>query len=314
MEFTNNRLISELFGMDDQNLHRLETLLNIKTSARGGVLAITGKDPEIAVAKQILETLYQRLKKGKIVLASEIDTAVASRHAAQSAAEISSSATSWQPRELLLTTRKRPIAPRTRTQVAYMQALAQHEVVFAAGPAGTGKTYIAVAQAVALWLQGRVERIVLSRPIVEAGEKLGFLPGDLKEKVDPYLRPLYDALYDMLPTDHLDKAFAQGAIEIAPIAFMRGRTLRDAFIIIDEAQNTTISQMKMLLTRLGENSRMVITGDPTQSDLPTHTASGLQDALTRLSHIKEIGFIAFQEHDIIRHPLTKHIVKAYAHA
>ena len=208
-------------------------------------------------------------------------------------------------------TRKGAVGPRSAAQTAYIDQLARHEMVFALGPAGTGKTYLAVAQAVAMLTSGRVDRIVLSRPAVEAGERLGFLPGDMKEKVDPYLRPLYDALNDMLPGDQLTKRMTTGEIEIAPLAFMRGRTLAHAFVILDEAQNTTSVQMKMFLTRMGEGTRMVVTGDLTQIDLPTGTRSGLADALDTLEGISGIGVARFNNSDVVRHPLVGRIVEAY---
>jgi phosphate starvation-inducible protein PhoH and related proteins len=216
-----------------------------------------------------------------------------------------------QPPAVMIRTRKKTIVPRSATQIRYMESLARDEIVFALGPAGTGKTYVAVAQAVQMLIQGTVDRLILSRPAVEAGERLGFLPGDMKEKVDPYLRPLYDALYDMLPTEQVERRIASGEIEIAPIAFMRGRTLSDAFIILDEAQNTTPAQMKMFLTRFGMNSRMVVCGDPRQIDLPDIGKSGLADAVARLDGVNGISMIRFGAADVVRHPLVGRIVEAY---
>ena len=214
-------------------------------------------------------------------------------------------------RRLTLRTKKRVISPRTPAQARYIEALGRYELVFGLGPAGTGKTYLAVATAVTMLVSGRVDRIILSRPAVEAGERLGFLPGDVREKVDPYLRPLYDALYDMLPGDQVIKRIANGEIEIAPLAFMRGRTLANSFIILDEAQNTTPMQMKMLLTRLGENSRMAVTGDLSQVDLPAGTVSGLRDAVDILDGIDDVGFVHFTDADVVRHALVTRIVRAY---
>ena len=211
----------------------------------------------------------------------------------------------------MIRTRKKTIVPRSAMQLRYMQALASSDIIFALGPAGTGKTYVAVAQAVQMLIQGSVQRLILSRPAVEAGERLGFLPGDMKEKVDPYLRPLYDALYDMLPNEQVERRIASGEIEIAPIAFMRGRTLGDAFIILDEAQNTTPAQMKMFLTRFGQNSRMVVCGDPRQIDLPDIGKSGLADAVTRLEGVEGIATIRFGAGDVVRHPIVGRIVEAY---
>src|SRR3546814_625876 len=212
---------------------------------------------------------------------------------------------------VMIRTRKKTIVPRAPSQVPYMQALARDDVIFALGPAGTGKTYLAVAQAVAQLITGSVQRLILSRPAVEAGEKLGFLPGDMKEKVDPYLRPLYDALHDCLPAEQVERRIASGEIEIAPLAFMRGRTLADAFIILDEAQNTTIPQMKMFLTRFGMNSRMVVCGDPKQVDLPIPATSGLADAVARLEGLEGINISRFTSADVVRHPIVGRIVEAY---
>jgi len=315
VEFTDNRLIPTLFGIDDSNLRKLENYLQIRMAARGGMLSITGKDPEIYFAKDALESYYISLKKGGAMRDNPVDMLLQTEHAKHPHLRaVSPEAGHWQQSEIVLRTPKKAIFPRTRNQVLYMQQLQTHDLVFAAGPAGTGKTYIAVAQAVALWLEHKIERIVLSRPALEAGEKIGFLPGDFKEKLDPYLRPLYDALYDMVPAELLQKALTQNMIEIAPLGFMRGRTLTHSYIIVDEAQNTTASQMKMLLTRLGEGSRMVVTGEPTQTDLPASMTSGLQDALDRLKKIEQIGFVSLTESDVIRHPLTKQIIKAYHHA
>ncbi len=216
-----------------------------------------------------------------------------------------------QPPRVMIRTRKKTIVPRSPVQTVYMEAINRDDMVFALGPAGTGKTYLAVAQAVAMLISGQVDRLILSRPAVEAGERLGFLPGDMKEKVDPYLRPIYDALYDMLPTEQVERRIASGEIEIAPIAFMRGRTLNDAFIILDEAQNTTPQQMKMFLTRFGMRSRMVICGDPNQTDLPSGATSGLADAVSRLTEVKGISIVRFTSADVVRHPLVGRIVEAY---
>jgi phosphate starvation-inducible PhoH-like protein len=216
-----------------------------------------------------------------------------------------------QPPRVMIRTRKKTIVPRTPVQTVYMEAINRDDMVFALGPAGTGKTYLAVAQAVAMLITGQVDRLILSRPAVEAGERLGFLPGDMKEKVDPYLRPIYDALYDMLPTEQVERRIASGEIEIAPIAFMRGRTLNDAFIILDEAQNTTPQQMKMFLTRFGMRSRMVICGDPNQTDLPPGVTSGLADAVAKLEGIPKLTMVRFSSADVVRHPLVGRIVQAY---
>ena len=283
--------------------------------ARGGMLSITGNDPEIFFAKDALQSLYKTLAKGGKMHANDLESLLLNKvKQKQPHLRAVTPEREWREGEIALRTPKKVIFPRTVNQASYMQALNTFDLTFASGPAGTGKTYIAVAQAVSLWLERKIERILLSRPALEAGEKIGFLPGDLKEKLDPYLRPLYDALYDMIPAELLQKALAQNIIEIAPLGFMRGRTFTNSYIIIDEAQNTTTTQMKMLLTRLGEGSKMVITGDTSQTDLPTSVTSGMKDALNRLQGITEIGFAALNESDIIRHPLTKQIIKAYNHA
>ena len=300
VDFEDNTLLSALFGDHDQNLVRLEDQLGVSLTTRGNRVLIGG-DPQLCErARGILQSLYQRLEMGRPVGRREVDDAIRlgdSRDAANG---------------LVIQTRKRPIQPRSPNQIHYARHLLEREMVFGIGPAGTGKTYLAVAAAVNLMLARRVDRIVLSRPAVEAGERLGFLPGDMREKVDPYLRPLYDALYDMLPAEQVAKKLETGEIEIAPLAFMRGRTLANAFVILDEAQNTTPVQMKMLLTRLGENSRMVITGDLSQVDLPRGMKSGLREAMEVLGDIDEIAFTSFDDRDVVRHPLVTKIVRAYA--
>jgi phosphate starvation-inducible PhoH-like protein len=262
------------------------------------------------MAEAALVALWKRLEQGEHVGVSEVEGAIRMAEGLGEAED---------PRLPLadlpaIRTRKGSVTPRTPAQAAYMELLARHEMVFGIGPAGTGKTYLAVAQGVALLLAGRVDRIVLSRPAVEAGERLGFLPGDLKEKIDPYLRPLYDALHDMLPAEQVAKRISSGEIEIAPLAFMRGRTLAHCFVILDEAQNTTAAQMKMFLTRMGEGTRMVITGDPTQVDLPPGQPSGLREAVRILAGVPGIGFARFADADVVRHPLVQRIVAAYGKA
>jgi phosphate starvation-inducible PhoH-like protein len=251
----------------------------------------------------VLEDLYGQLKRGREIGGDEVDAAL--RMA------LSGETENGRQADLAVRTERRLVAPRSPNQGRYLRLMEQHDLVFALGPAGTGKTYLAVAMAVTLLRQRRVDRLILSRPAVEAGERLGFLPGDLKEKVDPYLRPLYDALHDMLPDGKLQQRLESGQIEIAPLAYMRGRTLSNAFAILDEAQNTTPAQMKMFLTRLGENSRMVVTGDPTQSDLPAGTGSGLVDAIGKLQGMPEIGIVRFDKSDVVRHPLVTQIIQAY---
>ena len=302
MSFDDNSLLPQLFGDGDQHLARIERALGISLASRGNRLAISGNAARAELARSALAGLYDRLKRGHEVDAQAVDAAL--RMAPQRGGE------PWSDSDEIRT-RKRRIAPRGPVQAQYIKALRDHEMVFGLGPAGTGKTYLAVAMAVDMLMNGKVERIVLSRPAVEAGERLGFLPGDLKEKVDPYLRPLYDALHDMLPGDQVVKRITSGEIEIAPLAFMRGRTLANAYVILDEAQNTTPVQMKMFLTRLGENARMAVTGDLSQIDLPKGARSGLTDAIETLGGVEGIAMIRFSEADVVRHPLVARIVTAY---
>ncbi len=304
MQFEDNSLLAQLFGERDENLDRIERKLGVSVVSRGNRLAISGPSARTDVARAALAALYERLQRGLEVDAAAVDAALRLAQSRPGRREL------WSEGEEIRT-RKRRISARSPNQAAYMRALREHELVFGLGPAGTGKPYLAVAAAVDNLMSGAVERIILSRPAVEAGERLGFLPGDLKEKVDPYLRPLYDALYDMLPGDQVMKRLANGEIEIAPLAFMRGRTLSSAFVILDEAQNTTPVQMKMFLTRLGENSRMVVTGDLSQVDLPRGTRSGLSDALETLEGVEGVAKIEFTETDVVRHPLVSRIVRAY---
>jgi len=312
IQFDDNSLLPLLYGEHDQNLLRIEQQLGVSLASRGNRLAITGPADSVEAANAALTALYQRLKKGLDVGDGEVDAVV--RMATQAPAEESGheAVRAVHSDDLAITTRKRRLTPRSPGQKAYIQALRSHEMVFGIGPAGTGKTYLAAAMAVSMLIEGAVERIILSRPAVEAGERLGFLPGDLHEKVDPYLRPLYDALYDMLPATQVASRLANGEIEVAPLAFMRGRTLSNAFIILDEAQNTTPVQMKMALTRMGENSRMVVTGDLSQVDLPKGAPSGLSEAVAILSKLDGIAFVQFTAADVVRHSLVTRIVRAYA--
>ena len=307
LEFEDNIRLAILLGADDEHLRSIEHRLGVSISVRGNRIAITGAELETTFAKTALSYLYGQITPGKALSHHDIDEALRLSSAMMSVND----PLQKEKGQVSITTKRRVVFPKSANQAGYMEAMQRHELVFGVGPAGTGKTYLAVAMAVNLLMAGKVERIILSRPAVEAGEKLGFLPGDMREKVDPYLRPLYDALQDLLPGDQMIKRLGTGDIEIAPLAFMRGRTLTNAFVILDEAQNTTAMQMKMFLTRLGPNSRMVITGDLTQVDLPHGVKSGLKDALHVLHNVDEIGFTFFDEADVIRHPLVGRIVHAY---
>jgi phosphate starvation-inducible PhoH-like protein len=307
LQFDDNNLLPPLYGEHDQHLTRIESELDVRLAARGNRVSISGPADGVRAAELALKGLYERLRKGLEVGDGEVDAAI--RMAVHEPA--GATVADIHAEDLTIATRKRQLSPRSPNQVKYMRALRSHELVFAIGPAGTGKTYLAVAMAVSLMMEAKVERIILSRPAVEAGERLGFLPGDLRDKVDPYLRPLYDALYDMLPAEQVMSRLSNGEIEVAPLAFMRGRTLRNAFVILDEAQNTTPVQMKMFLTRLGENSRMVITGDPSQVDLPKGQPSGLRDAVELLSGLDQVALVRFTNTDVMRHSLVTRIVRAY---
>jgi phosphate starvation-inducible PhoH-like protein len=306
LEFDDNLLLPALYGERDQHLDRIERQLGVSLVPRGNRLAIAGPASATEIARTTLSRLYERLKRGQ-----EIDLAAVEAALRLAQAESEDKSLSLWHDDAGFRTRKRRIAPRSAAQAHYVKAMREHALVFGLGPAGTGKTYLAVAAAIDLLMAGKVERIILSRPAVEAGERLGFLPGDLRDKVDPYLRPIFDALGDMLPADQLQKRLGNGEIEVAPLAFMRGRTLAHAFVILDEAQNTTPVQMKMFLTRLGESSRMVVTGDPTQIDLPAGSRSGLADALEALRGVEDIATIRFTERDVVRHALVARIVGAY---
>ncbi len=311
LQFEDNRLLPSLYGEHDRNLARIEAQLGVSMATRGNRIVISGPSGAVEIARSVLTALYDRLKRGLEVDQHEIDAAIRLARDAESGPDGPSLFGPLGSEDLALRTRKRQVTPRSPAQAAYVRAMLAHDLVFGLGPAGTGKTYLAVAMGVTLMLRGRIDRIVLSRPAVEAGERLGFLPGDLKEKVDPYLRPLYDALHDMLPGDQVINRLQSGDIEVAPLAFMRGRTLSNCFIILDEAQNTTPVQMKMFLTRLGESSRMVVTGDLTQVDLPAGARSGLTDAVETLAGVEGIATVRFTEADVVRHPLVTRMVRAY---
>jgi phosphate starvation-inducible PhoH-like protein len=313
LTFDKPQALARLFGQYDRNLVALENRLGVYITARGNRVGLEGTAEQVAVARDVLNDLYHRIGRGEDVDSGLVDASIA-----MAAEPVLDGIIRSDPGggggtpPVMIRTRKKTIVPRTPAQAHYMRALTTHDMIFALGPAGTGKTYVAVAQAVAQLITGSVQRLILSRPAVEAGERLGFLPGDMKEKVDPYLRPLYDALYDCLPAEQVERRIMSGEIEVAPIAFMRGRTLADAFVILDEAQNTTPAQMKMFLTRFGQNSRMVICGDPNQVDIPGGVAaSGLADAVGRLEGLEGIAMARFTGKDVVRHPIVGRIVEAY---
>jgi phosphate starvation-inducible PhoH-like protein len=308
LSFGDNARCAVLFGRHQEHLALLEQHLPVSLAARGNLITISGEVEAVDTAAAVLEELYRRLEGGLDLSRNEVEATV--RMMARGPGDVAALASD----DIAIRTERRRVSPRSPTQAAYLRAMRDHDLVFGIGPAGTGKTYLAVATGVALLRQRVVDRLILSRPAVEAGERLGFLPGDMKDKVDPYLRPLYDALQDMLPDGKLGAKLESGQIEIAPLAFMRGRTLANAFVILDEGQNTTPAQMKMFLTRLGENSRMVVTGDPSQDDLPPGTCSGLVDAVRRLDRTREVAVVRFSEQDIVRHPLVETILKAYGGA
>ena len=309
--FDKPQLLAQLFGQYDRNLVALENRLGVYITARGNRVGLEGTAEQVAMARDVLNDLYARIGRGEDVDTGLVDASIAMAAEPVLHGIIKAEAGPGAP-PIMIRTRKKTIVPRTPAQAHYMRELTSNDMIFALGPAGTGKTYVAVAQAVAQLINGSVQRLILSRPAVEAGERLGFLPGDMKEKVDPYLRPLYDALYDCLPAEQVERRIASGEIEVAPIAFMRGRTLADAFVILDEAQNTTQAQMKMFLTRFGQNSRMVICGDPKQVDIPGGVmASGLADAVVRLEGTESISICRFTVGDVVRHPIVGRIVEAY---
>src|SRR5580658_5698814 len=309
LTFDDNRLASALFGQYGQNLALIERRLGVVATSRGNQVTLEGPREGCEQARRVLEGLYERLKRGDELVQGDVDGAIRLAISQGSLFDFDPAAARDSFDEINL--RKRRVRARTQAQDAYVRALKRHPLVFSTGPAGTGKTWLAVAHAVQLFERKDVDRIVLSRPAVEAGERLGFLPGDMREKVDPYLRPIYDALYDLMDARIVERALQSGEIEIAPLAFMRGRTLSNAAVILDEAQNTTAMQMKMLLTRLGEGSRMVVTGDPSQVDLPPGQTSGLADAVRLLEGIDGIGHVSFTSADVIRHELVARIVEAY---
>jgi phosphate starvation-inducible PhoH-like protein len=320
IEFPDNRLLIDLCGELDRNIVQIEERLGIAIHRRGNHLALHGEAPARAEAARVLRGLYGRLEQGRQVTSGEIDAALRMGDVAEEPATVAPARAvpagggqmeMFGGGRLEIRTRRKVVEPRTVTQKAYVQNLFRHELVFGLGPAGTGKTYLAVAVAVAMFIEGAVDRIILSRPAVEAGERLGFLPGDMKDKVDPYMQPLYDALNDFFPSKQVAKMIEEKQIEIAPLAFMRGRTLSNAYVVLDEAQNATTMQMKMFLTRLGEGSRMAVTGDATQIDLPRGVMSGLIEAERILRNVEGVGFTQFTAADVVRHPLVARVIRAY---
>ena len=304
LEFEDNQFLSSLFGYHDKNLKVLENKFKVKLYTRGNLLSIKGNRDPVEKAYFIIEGLYKKLKNNDIS-AEEIESNIDLAKPTYIKEQIE------QDQKFQINTKLKTIYPKTKNQEIFLKEMRSKDIVFAVGPAGTGKTYLAVAYAVSLFVEGKINRLILSRPAVEAGERLGFLPGDMKEKIDPYLRPLYDALYEMMPGEEIDRKTVNNLIEIAPLAFMRGRTLNKSFIILDEAQNTLSTQMKMFLTRLGQNSKMVITGDLSQKDLPDNAKSGMQDAMEKLEKVKDIGFVHLNSSDVCRHTLVEKIINAY---
>jgi phosphate starvation-inducible PhoH-like protein len=311
LAFDDNRLAAQLYGDFDQNLALIEQRLGVTATPRGNHLLLKGAASNIDQARRVLDSLYAHLEEGRALDIANVDAMIRMIETEDSQLTLPTLEKKGKVRMAQIATRKATIVARTPAQDAYMRAMDRAELVFGIGPAGTGKTYLAVAHAATLLERGEINRIILSRPAVEAGERLGFLPGDMKEKVDPYLRPLYDALYDMMRPEHVERCITSGVIEVAPLAFMRGRTLANAVVILDEAQNTTSMQMKMFLTRLGENSKMIVTGDPTQIDLPRGEKSGLVEATALLDGIEGVHISRFGDKDVVRHALVGRIVRAY---
>ncbi|WP_298427138.1 PhoH family protein [Rhodoblastus sp.] len=305
-----NRTASLVFGQYDQNLARIERRLNVVLTANGNHVVIKGPLEAVGHARRVLQFLWDRARSGDPATMGDVDGAI-QECAFQGSLFPKETPGPRSTFEQISTRKKGPVRARNSAQDLYIRDLRRFELVFAAGPAGTGKTWLAVGHAVSLLEQGVVERLILSRPAVEAGERLGFLPGDMREKVDPYLRPIYDALQDFMDPRTLERGMQTGMIEVAPLAFMRGRTLSNACILLDEAQNATSMQMKMFLTRLGEGARMIVTGDPTQTDLPAGQKSGLSEAIGLLRGLEGVGFVAFEESDVVRHDLVRRIVGAY---
>jgi len=308
ISFEDNLILPDFFGRNDENLKKIENAFSVSILPRGNYLKIEGLQENVEHTDVVLKKLYEGVKKNKFLSSSDIDTIIKifknqNYEKPIKEYEVIESSNIVAGRKI--------IKPRSKKQLEYFNLVKKKQMVFCCGPAGTGKTYLAVAYAVSMLKSGEIEKIILTRPAVEAGERLGFLPGDIKEKIDPYLRPIYDALNDMLSFSEVIKKIESGFIEIAPLAFMRGRTLSNAFIILDESQNTTSVQMKMFLTRLGENSKMIVTGDLSQVDLPSGTKSGLRESINILKNVEEIGFLEFSDNDVVRNPLVSKIVKQY---
>ena len=311
LAFEDNKLAAQLYGDFDQHLALIEQRLSVQATPRGNHVMLKGGASGVDQARRVLESLYEQLEEGQQIDVATVDGVIRMIETEDSQLTLPTLEKKGRVRMAQIATRKATIVARTPAQDAYMRAMERAELVFGVGPAGTGKTYLAVAHAATLLERGDINRIILSRPAVEAGERLGFLPGDMKDKVDPYLRPLYDALYDMMRPEHVERCITSGIIEVAPLAFMRGRTLANAVVILDEAQNTTSMQMKMFLTRLGENSKMIVTGDPTQVDLPRGEKSGLIEAVNLLDGVEGVHISRFSDKDVVRHALVGRIVRAY---
>lgn len=309
LSFEDNSILPLLFGEHNAHLRTLEDHFDLKITHRGNNLFFEGDDHSIDKTQHVFDFLLNRIQQNQPITNQDVHAAI--RFVKNEGSAQNANGTKSHDIEPIRTSRQNTIVPRSPKQAAYIQAMREKDMVFGIGPGGTGKTYLAVALGVSLYLNGDVERLIFCRPAVEAGERLGFLPGDMQDKIDPYLRPIYDALYDVMPSDKIARKIAAGDIEIAPLAFMRGRTLKNAFVILDEAQNTTSTQMKMFLTRMGEGTHMVITGDPSQIDLPGHMTSGLNEALEILQKEKDIGFIKFKAQDVVRHGLVEKIINAY---
>ncbi|MCK5392178.1 MAG: PhoH family protein [Deltaproteobacteria bacterium] len=305
LQFEDNNIVRELYGQHNENLKEIENLYGIRIHSRGGKLSLEGENREVESAYKFLNKIYSLMEKGYSLDPGDLE--LASRIVDENNIQLEDIFLDT----VCVSTRKKIIAPKSLNQKLYIESIRKHDIVFGVGPAGTGKTYLAMAMAVSALVNREVNRIILTRPAVEAGEKLGFLPGDLSQKVDPYLRPLLDALYDLMDYDKASRLIDKNAIEVAPLAFMRGRTLNDAFVVLDEAQNTTPMQMKMFLTRLGFNSKAVITGDTTQIDLGGEEKSGLLEAESLFKKIDGISFVYFSKNDVVRHPLVRHIIEAY---